>query len=206
MVVAKTNFAHAALAKQLIPQLVQNEGGLGKSELHDNPVAKIFQRTYLAIVFGRPESTHGIVKTKIARHRVNRQQMCNLDINSEARWAKIAVTEYFVEKTWAFPGGKSLGLMRFQLFTGRTHQVRLHCQYLKTPIIGDQTYGKRLPRKEAALFPQVVADFPRQALHACSIRFVHPVTREVLSFYADPPQDMRALMEACDAHKIICAL
>ena len=90
-------------------------------------------------------------------------------------------------------------LMECWLETGRTHQIRVHMSYAGHGLIGDQTYGgkRRLPAKlfgEAA--SELANTFPRQALHAATLGFEHPVTGEVLEFSSPMPADMAGLLEA----------
>ncbi|MDR3285785.1 MAG: RluA family pseudouridine synthase [Holosporales bacterium] len=187
MIIAKTNQAHAALSAQFVP--VFNE---------TDKYSKKINRTYFGIVYGCPSNFFGTIKTKIARHHVYRQQMCNLDIESNAKRGKISITNYFVEKVWSFPKIR-ISLMRFQLLTGRTHQIRVHCQYLKIPLVGDQVYcGKISPIIKNSL-PEGIVSFPRQALHAKSIDFYHPITKEFISLDSEFPEGMENLIKICNA-------
>jgi 23S rRNA pseudouridine1911/1915/1917 synthase len=92
-----------------------------------------------------------------------------------------------------------VSLLQLRLLTGRTHQIRVHCQFLKHPIIGDQTYGGNFCKKSSQIPPQI-ANFPHQALHAAEISFFHPHTGELLEFKAGVPNDMQALIDFCEAH------
>jgi len=80
------------------------------------------------------------------------------------------------------------------LETGRTHQIRVHMSSIRHPLVGDYTYGK--PPKNA---PDFARDFPRQALHAGVLGFVHPTTGEQLVFEVPMPQDMQELKEKLEA-------
>lgn len=86
-----------------------------------------------------------------------------------------------------------------RLETGRTHQIRVHMAWLGHPLIGDPVYGRRQPVAEGALpagGADALAAFPRQALHAAVLGFVHPATGEMLRFASPPPEDFAALSAA----------
>jgi 23S rRNA pseudouridine1911/1915/1917 synthase len=193
LLVAKTNAAHQALAKQFAP--VCDEQG----------PAKKAQRTYIGFVYGTPPMPIGTIKTHIARHRTDRTRMCvvvNRDPSREPN-GRLAVTQYKQVQTWSVidngepnpPSRKEsavkISLMRFKLLTGRTHQIRVHCQHAGFPIIGDSVYGKKHGSRE----PNEISTFPRQALHAEKITFEHPERRESMEFEAPLPEDMHGLMQ-----------
>jgi 23S rRNA pseudouridine1911/1915/1917 synthase len=83
-------------------------------------------------------------------------------------------------------------LLRCRLETGRTHQIRVHLAAIGHPLVGDPAYGRRARGG--------VLDFPRQALHAAKLQFVHPLSGETLQFEAEPPADFRTLADALRAH------
>ena len=87
-------------------------------------------------------------------------------------------------------------LVRATLGTGRTHQIRVHLRHIGFPLVGDRRYGARgkVPPGAAAELVTSVQRFPRQALHAAALEFVHPVSGEACQFQSDLPQDMRALV------------
>ena len=105
---------------------------------------------------------------------------------------KPAVTRYRVER--AFTG--SAALLECRLLTGRTHQIRVHLAHNGHPLIGDPVYGGRAGRGLTRSGPAgaAVAAFPRQALHARHLGFVHPATGERLAFDSKLPDDMAALI------------
>ena len=92
--------------------------------------------------------------------------------------------------------------LRVKLETGRTHQIRVHMSYIKHPVLGDPVYGGRAQRGVGLpeALRQKIAAFPRQALHARELEFVHPVTGAHLTFTREPPADMQELLEALRAH------
>lgn len=145
------------------------------------------QREYMALVNGRVISG-STVSEPIARDRRDRRRMA---INMSG---KPAVTHYRVEQRF-----RNHTLLRVQLETGRTHQIRLHMSHIGFPLVGDPVYGRRLaiagdctPRLERAL-----RSFQRQALHAFRIEYRHPLDGQPVSSQAALPADMQALLEAC---------
>jgi 23S rRNA pseudouridine1911/1915/1917 synthase len=147
ILVAKNDTAHAALARQFADRSAQ--------------------KTYLAVVRGRPRATGGVVTGAIARHPVHRQRMA-ISRHPGARAA---------ETTWkVLQSADNLSLLECRPKTGRTHQIRVHLKHLGHPIAGDRVYGGG-------------ADFPRQLLHAWKIAVDHPSTGERLAFEAPVPDD-----------------
>ncbi len=142
------------------------------------------ERRYLAIVAGVPNPASGIVDAPLARSSANRQKMA---IVAEAR-GKRAVTHYRLLRPL-----REAALVECRLETGRTHQVRVHMTSIEHPLLGDPAYGRtRIAHRE--LLNQL--DFRRQALHAAGLGFIHPVTRESLSFESALPSDMQELFRA----------
>ena len=91
--------------------------------------------------------------------------------------------------------GAAATLAEVTLHTGRTHQIRVHLAAQNHPIVGDKTYGGAVQRKSI----EILRDFPRQALHAGEIRFVHPRSGKELHFESPLPEDMQGLVDALDA-------
>lgn len=185
LVVAKSDRAHHGLAAQF--------------EAHS------VNRHYLAVVHGQPDAYDprlrglrgisfeqgGILKiaTHLARHKTDRQRQAV--VWNEGRHA---VTRAHVLES--FQGAASL--MECWLETGRTHQIRVHMSYAGHGLLGDQTYGgkRRLPEKLFGAAAELANSFPRQALHAASLGFEHPVTGEELEFESPLPDDMSNLLKA----------
>jgi len=138
-------------------------------------------------VLGRPYPTSGMIDAPIGRHHKDRQKMA---VNPSG---KTAQTSYKVLKVFTSQKDpqSQISFVECQLHTGRTHQIRVHLQHLGVPVIGDEVYGKK-PKK--GLWPERVYAFPRQALHAYSLSFMHPLLHEQLSFQAPLASDMEELL------------
>ncbi len=186
LVVAKSDRAHHGLAAQFETHAVN--------------------RRYLALVHGAPDAADprlrgisgvsfeagGIVRiaTQLARHKTDRQRQAVL-----ATGGRHAVTRARVVEPFGAP--VAAALMECWLETGRTHQIRVHMAHVGHALIGDQTYGGRR-RLAAKAVGDAAADatngFPRQALHAATLGFAHPVTGELLEFVSDLPDDITGLI------------
>lgn len=154
LVVAKTNEAHEILVQDLKDRKISRE--------------------YLALVHHPFEHQSATVDAPIGRDPKNRQRMCVTDQNS-----KHAVTHLYLVENF-----REYGILRCKLDTGRTHQIRVHCQYINHPIVGDQTYSyKNTP------------DTNGQCLHAYKLSLEHPITREKLTFECELPQEMKDVIE-----------
>ncbi|MDD4879493.1 MAG: RluA family pseudouridine synthase [Candidatus Omnitrophica bacterium] len=151
MVAAKNNASHAELAKQFKDRTVK--------------------KNYLALVKGVVELDNGVVDLPIGRHPSNRQKMA---VRHDS--ARNAVTEYKVIKR--FDG---FTLVKLDLKTGRTHQIRVHMAYIGHPVLGDEKYGSK-------------GKFPRQALHSYYLRLRHPKDGREMEFKADLPDDMSKMV------------
>ena len=174
VVIAKTDAAHAGLSK-----LFEDHG----RNLN-------LTRDYLAFVWGAPERAQGTVEAPIGRHATQRERMA---VVSPAR-GREAITHW--ERLEDF-GAASLLACRLE--TGRTHQIRVHMAHIGHPLIGDLTYGAGFKTKIARLSPgarAAVERLGRQALHAATLGFTHPVTGEDLSFESELPEDLEVLRAA----------
>lgn len=137
-------------------------------------------KTYLAICRGVPKKMSGELKTLIGRHPGNRQKMAIVDRNG-----KEAHTAYKI-KAHKVINGIPLTLAEVRIFTGRTHQIRVHLAAEGLPIVGDTVYGNR-----NTVYPGVT----RQLLHAWQLALPHPATGEVMKFSAPLPEDFRQIKE-----------
>ena len=188
LVAAKSDAAHAGLAAQFADHSVE--------------------RRYLALCYGCPDPADprlrglrgisfepgGVLKiqTFLDRHRSDRQKQA-------VYWdrGRHAVTRVEVLEPFGHP--PQVALVACRLETGRTHQIRVHMAHAGHGLVGDPVYGGRRKLSERALEADAraaIAAFPRQALHAQTLGFVHPVTGEALRFEAPLPEDMAALIAA----------
>ena len=154
MVVAKNDLVHEKLSNMIKEKQVE--------------------RKYLALVWGTIKLEKGTIDAPIGRDLNNRQKYTVTDINSKDSITHFKVLERF----------KDVTLVECKLDTGRTHQIRVHMEYIGHPVVNDPVYGKR----------KIINDFG-QMLHSKSIRFVHPVTNEELFFEVDPPKEFIDILE-----------
>lgn len=165
LVVAKTDAAHEGLAAQF-----------AEHSIH---------RRYLAVCAGHPLPREGTIDARLGRSERDRKKMAVLAKDSSR--GKRAVTRYKTLKTMA-----DCALIECRLETGRTHQVRVHCQSIGHPLLGDPVYGSD-PKSLRPLLSEI--GFARQALHAAELGFAHPVTGERVLFTAELPADMKELID-----------
>ena len=156
MVVAKNDETHVALSSQFALRKVE--------------------KIYHAIVCGEMERDSGEIRAAIARHSSHRKRMAVDDEDGRA-----ARTSYHVLERL-----RAATLVEAMLHTGRTHQIRVHFQFLGFPLVGDKTYGNR---KNQRLTELTNYEAPRQMLHAWKLAFIHPLTAKRLSFEAPQPED-----------------
>ena len=135
-------------------------------------------REYLALVWGQPVSS-GRIEAAIARHPRERTKMAV----SKSLLAKPAVTHYQKIANGTLDG-KPVALLRCQLETGRTHQIRVHLQSIGYPLVGDTVYGKQ----------HLMHLFPRQALHAERLALNHPASGDEVEWQAPVPDDFAELL------------
>jgi 23S rRNA pseudouridine1911/1915/1917 synthase len=150
--------------------------------------ARDLERAYLAVVWGLPNPARGSIEGAIGRDPRDRKRMAVV-----ARGGKSARTFYQVLDQ----GAGSYALLECRLTTGRTHQIRVHLATRGHPVMGDPTYLRRIPAVARALpeaLRKTALNFPRQALHAARLGFVHPRTGAKLSFATAPPADMQRLL------------
>lgn len=146
LIVAKNDKAHVGLAEQI--------------------KAHTFTREYHAVVCGRLKEPAGIIDAPIGRHNSDRKKMCVTEKNS-----KEAKTEYAVLEEYS-----GYSYVRLKLFTGRTHQIRVHMAYIGHPVFGDEVYGNPSKYCEG------------QCLHAKKIGFIHPADGEYYEFDSELPE------------------
>ncbi len=186
LVVAKSDAAHHGLAAQF--------------EAHSAA------RSYLAVCHGVPDTAdprlRGIrgvsvepgntvkITTGLARHRTDRQRQAVTFTGGRHAITRVHLLERFSDQA---------ALVECRLETGRTHQIRVHMAHAGHGLIGDPVYGGRRKAIAKVLGPEAaeaVAGFPRQALHAATLGFTHPLTGAPLQFTAPLPRDIEALLAA----------
>jgi 23S rRNA pseudouridine1911/1915/1917 synthase len=141
-------------------------------------------RTYEAVVFGETDP-EGTITTDIGRHPVHRKRMAVVESG------KVAITHF--KRIRRFNG---FSLLSVSLETGRTHQIRVHMQHIGHPLVGDPTYGrsKKSIRGMSKALAEAVYEFPRQALHAFRLSFLHPADGRLVCFEAPRPRDVEELL------------
>jgi 23S rRNA pseudouridine1911/1915/1917 synthase len=155
LVVAKNDATHRALSAQF--------------------AARTVEKIYLALVSGKPRRASGMIEEKIGRHPVHRKRM-----SAGSTRGRPAKTEYRVIRS-----SEKFSLVECRLYSGRTHQVRVHLHHLGHPVLGDKIYA-----------PKSAKDFPRQMLHAWKLGFEHPRRKKRTAFEAPVPDDFTTGIEA----------
>ena len=157
LVVAKNDLAHQNLSEQL--------------------AKRTLKRTYIALVHGVIQHNVGTIEAPIGRDKSDRQKMTVTSMN-----ARPALTHFKVLKRY-----EAYTLVECQLDTGRTHQIRVHFQYINYPIVGDPKYSIKKTLETQG-----------QCLHAQRIEFIHPRTQEVMQFEAEMPEVFKQVLEELD--------
>ena len=179
LVVAKSDSAHQHLSAQL--------------------KARTLSRRYTAFVWGGLKAASGSIDAPIGRHPTRRKEMAIV------RTGRAAVTHYETRARYGANNITVASQLECALETGRTHQIRVHLAHLGHALIGDPVYGQRATSRLQRVSAQKIdlpdavketlASFPRQALHACKLALIHPVTQEKMEFSAPMPEDLRRLEE-----------
>jgi len=173
MVIAKNEAAMTSLSKQFYDRTID--------------------RRYNALVWGELKEEEGSIEGHIGRSLKNRKVMT---VFPECEYGKHAKTHYKVLERFGY-----ISLVECKLETGRTHQIRVHFQHIKHPLFNDFEYGgdKILKGTTFSKYKQFVENcfrmIPRQSLHAKSLAFTHPTTREWMTFDSELPQDMKSVIE-----------
>jgi 23S rRNA pseudouridine1911/1915/1917 synthase len=167
LVVAKNDLAHQSLAQQFKDHTIK--------------------RVYLALVYGSPKGDKGKIESLIGRHPVDRKRM-----SGKVTRGKQAVTHWRVIGRFG-----SVSLMRLMLETGRTHQIRVHLSEANHPLVGDRVYGGsgRLTGITDPRLKTLIRELDRQALHAKTLGFIHPLTGAYIEFDTELPEDMARIIE-----------
>ncbi|MFA6280853.1 MAG: RluA family pseudouridine synthase [Bdellovibrionales bacterium] len=175
MVVAKNDFAHQKLTAQF----------------SDRSLSRVYQ----ALIWGVMHPLKGEIEGAIGRHPRSRQKMAVVPYGG-----KEALTHYETLEIFS----TFVSLLSCKLETGRTHQIRVHLASVHHPVVGDPLYGTRKKIEGEKKDRGIVAllhDFPRQALHAGEITFIHPRSGKRLKFKASLPSDMKALLKSLKSAK-----
>ncbi|TAH26849.1 MAG: RluA family pseudouridine synthase [Cytophagales bacterium] len=173
LVIAKTEQAMTHLAKQF----------------YDHSI----ERTYIAMVWGVPKAEQGTINANLGRSLKDRKVTT---VYEDETIGKNAITHYKIIKDYGY-----VSLLKCNLETGRTHQIRAHMKYLGHPLFNDATYGGdkiwkgTTFTKYRQFIDNCFAILPRQALHATSLGFIHPVSKKHLQFDVPLPSDFQALID-----------
>ena len=175
IVVAKNNQTHNSLSEQFSNHSIK--------------------RKYLALVWGVTRPLNGKIITLITRSKKNSQLM-----SVSERLGKKAITNYKTLKTFSSNEITRMSLIECILETGRTHQIRVHLAHKGNPLIGDKKYGKKKQKfkKINSRFEKILSSFDRQALHAKSLGFYHPVKKKFLNFESKLPSDFKKILDFLD--------
>ncbi len=166
MLVAKNNIAHAHLSKQL--------------------AQRTLKRTYWAVVDGLLSANEGSICASIGRNPRDRKKMAVLPENYVK--SRYALTEWELLEEF-----QKHSLVKINLQTGRTHQIRVHFSYIKHPVLGDPTYGNKHSRNIL---------INRQCLHAKEIRFIHPTKEKEMHFECELPDDFKEVLKVLGSNFI----
>lgn len=179
LVVAKTDAAHKGLSEQFAAH-----GADGRME-----------RTYVALVWGKPLRPRGTIDAPLTRSSINRKKIAI----AKGDTGRHAVTHYEVVRSFGAPA--AISQLRLQLETGRTHQIRVHLAHLGHPVAADPVYASGFKAKVQVLPQQAqeaMRQLQRQALHAVELGFEHPVTGKKLRFTSPLPEDMAQVVRALE--------
>jgi 23S rRNA pseudouridine1911/1915/1917 synthase len=164
IVVAKSGIAHKELSAQFKYRKVKKE--------------------YLALVWGQMPSTIGKIEFDVGRHPKDRKIM-----SVHSHRGRHAETHWIIKESYP-----RACLIKLDLKTGRTHQIRVHCAAINHPVLGDKTYGKNrmaiVTKKDGS-----EKKIQRHMLHAWRIRFEHPVEKKIMEFQAKIPDDMKEIID-----------
>jgi 23S rRNA pseudouridine1911/1915/1917 synthase len=194
-------FQTGELRPGLVHRLDKNTSGIlviAKNELSLNRLSKQFydrttDRKYVALLWGIPEPHEGTITGNVGRNIRNRKIM---QVFPDGNQGKTAITHYKLIEDLGY-----VSIVECRLETGRTHQIRVHFSFIRHPVFNDDEYGgdQILKGTTFTKYQQFVKNcfkiLPRQALHARSLAFDHPVTGIRLSFESELPDDMKQVIE-----------
>ncbi len=192
----------------LVHRIDKDTSGLlviAKTEAAMNGLAKQFfdhsiERTYYALVWGEPEEEEGTINVNVGRSLKDRRVTACFP---EGDFGKVAITHYKVLKALRY-----VSLIQCNLETGRTHQIRAHMKHIGHTLFNDATYGGNEVLKGTVFtkYKQFVQNcfklIPRQALHAKTLGFIHPITKKHVQFDSDLPEDFRAVLDKWERYVV----
>jgi len=158
--------------------LVAAKNDQAMKSLSDQFKSRTTKKEYVAMVWGIPSPSSGTIRTTIGRDPVHRQKM-----STRSKAGRDAVSHYRVVENLG-----EVSLVKIAIETGRTHQIRVHLNHIKHPVVGDRVYGKKHP-------PELPVPVIRQLLHAWKLAITHPRTGEAMTFEAPWPDDMKTLIK-----------
>jgi 23S rRNA pseudouridine1911/1915/1917 synthase len=158
--------------------------------------ARRVRRTYAALTWGHLGASPTVIEAPIARHPGDRKRMAIVPTGRTARTDAFVVGRFGVAE-----------LLRLELHSGRTHQIRVHLEHIGHPVVGDPVYtgggSRRISGTGRRTAEAVELVTPRQALHAAALAFRHPASGEPLEFRSDWPADLRAALLALGAEDLV---
>jgi 23S rRNA pseudouridine1911/1915/1917 synthase len=178
--VARPGIVHR-LDKDTSGCLVVAKNDMAHLKLAEQFAGRDVTKIYDAILCGELKSERGEIREPMARHPTQRKRMAVVKSGREA-WTSYEAVERLRGAT----------LVKAQLHTGRTHQIRVHFQHLGHPLVGDATYGKR---HNAHLQEQTGVSAARQMLHAAELSLSHPRTKKQMHFITPPPEDFAVILK-----------
>ena len=162
LIVAKNDVAHARLSKAFQDRQIQ--------------------KTYVALVHGRPPQDTGTIELSVGRHPAVRTKMSAGRPSGRSAYTEYRVLEHF----------RGFSLLEVRIKTGRTHQIRVHLSAIGHPVVGDDVYGERSHKE----FTKQFGELNRFFLHASGLRFTHPTTGMPLEFHSPPPPELQKLLQS----------
>ncbi len=189
----------------IVHRLDKDTGGLmmvakndhAHHSLQDQIQKRVAERRYLALIWGSPRFETANIDAPIGRHPEDRKKMA---VITDPRYtSRPAITEITVKERYA----GVFTLIEAKLQTGRTHQIRVHCEYCHHPVVGDPVYGgiRKIPSNEfssqqRANIVSAIEALQGQSLHAYSLAFNHPVSGDRMAFQTELPAPIQLLLDA----------